>query len=417
VAGVVAVGLGAVSLVHFQEAKEESRKIQLIVAPPEGALRIAQVTVSPDGRHVAFNALMAGKNAIWVRDLDSPAARPLAGTEGGVPLTWSPDSRFLAFRSAAPEAKLKKIDLSSGSVLTIFDARDGNVTEASWGNGVIVFEQRQGIGRGLLRIPDTGGTPAQVTALTTAGERDAFPWFLPDGHHFLYTTVHNDREKDAVYIADADSKDTGQNARRVVAAGSNAEFAPLESIHQGTLLFVRDRTLMAQPFDADAARTTGDAVPVAEEVNPVGNSPKFDFWVSQNPRPYGVLAYTSGRMALPSDIELVWLDRSGTRVGEAIGRTGTAAAYPAISPDGKNVAYGRVDAQTGFGDIWLHDVASGGESKFTFNSRNNELPVWSPKATPSLFTPTAMGCFTFTASLRAGARRRRWWTKTSMKRF
>jgi dipeptidyl aminopeptidase/acylaminoacyl peptidase len=327
-------------------------------------------------------AAILGKNSIWVRDLDSPTARPLAGTEGGTPLTWSPDSRFLAFSTAAPDRKLKKIDLASGSVLTIFDARDGIIREASWGNGVVVFLQQTsiGLGIGIMRIPDTGGTPTQVTAINTAaGEGGHFsPWFLPDGRHFLYTADNRDRGKGAVYVADADSKDAAQNGRMVVAAGSNAEFAPVGSGGQGYLLFVRDRTLMAQPFDADAARTTGDVVPVAEQVNPIGNSPKFDFSVSQNLRPYGVLAYASGRVTAPSDIELVWLDRSGKRVGEALGQTSTAAPYAAISPDGKTVAYDRLDPQTGFSDIWLHDLATGGESKFTFNSRNNDLPIWSP---------------------------------------
>ena len=381
-AALFALVLAALAFVHFREPKEESRTIKLLVPPPENATAIGLVTVSPDGRRVAFVATIPGKNSIWVRDVDSLTARPLAGTEGGNPLAWSPDSRFLAFSTAAPDRKLKKIDLTSGSVLTIFDARDSIIREASWGKGVIVFLQQTsiGLGIGLMRIPDTGGTPTQVTAINTAaGEGGHFsPWFLPDGRHFLYTADNRDRGKGAVYVADADSKDAAQNGRMVVAAGSNAEFAPLGSGGQGYLLFVRDRTLMAQPFDADAARTTGDVVPVGEQVNPIGDSPKFDFSVSQNPQPYGVLAYASGRVTAPSDIELVWLDRSGKRVGEALGQTRTAAPYAAISPDGKTVAYDRRDPQTGFDDIWLHDVVSGGESKFTFNSRNNDLPIWSP---------------------------------------
>jgi len=102
-AALFAMGLAVLAFFHFREAKEESRKIQLMVPPPEGAQGIGLVTVSPDGRQVAFVAVIPDKNAIWVRDLDSPAARPLAGTEGGVPLTWSPDSRSLAFRTAQPD--------------------------------------------------------------------------------------------------------------------------------------------------------------------------------------------------------------------------------------------------------------------------------------------------------------------------
>lgn len=52
--------------------------------------------------------------------------------------------------------------------------------------------------------------------------------------------------------------------------------------------------------------------------------------------------------------------------------------WPAISPDGKTVAIDRSDAQTGYYDIWLHDLARGRDSRFTFNSKNNRFPVWSP---------------------------------------
>ena len=187
----------ALAFVHFREPKEESRTIKLLVPPPENATAIGLVMVSPDGRRVAFVAAISGKNSIWVRDVDSLTARPLAGTEGGMPLAWSPDSRFLAFSTAAPDRKLKKIDLASGSVLTIFDARDSIIREASWGNGVIVFLQQTsiGLGIGLMRIPETGGTPTQVTAINTAaGEGGHFsPWFLPDGRHFLYTADNRDR--------------------------------------------------------------------------------------------------------------------------------------------------------------------------------------------------------------------------------
>src|SRR5262249_54317547 len=131
-AALLALVLAALVFVHFREPKEESRTIKLFVPPPENATAMGTVTVSPDGRRVAFIAAIQGKYSLWVRDLDSLAVRPLAGTEGGRPLSWSPDSRFLAFSTAAPDRKLKKIDLASGSVLTIFDARDSSIIEASW---------------------------------------------------------------------------------------------------------------------------------------------------------------------------------------------------------------------------------------------------------------------------------------------
>ena len=67
-------------------------------------------------------------------------------------------------------------------------------------------------------------------------------------------------------------------------AGTNPAYAP-----PGYLLFVRERTLMAQPFDATTAQTTGDAAPVAERVDFSGPDARGEFSVSED-----VLAYTSG---------------------------------------------------------------------------------------------------------------------------
>src|SRR5262249_2475052 len=110
-----------------------------------------------------------------------------------------------------------------------------------------------------------------------------WPWFLPDGHHFLYTVRNSDPEKTGIYLADLASK----NRRRVLAANSNVVYAP-----PGYLLFLRERTLMAEPFDAAKTQITGDPFPVAEQVDYFDVSIQGQFSSSQN----GVLAYTSGSL-------------------------------------------------------------------------------------------------------------------------
>src|SRR5256885_8307242 len=95
---------------------------------------------------------------------------------------------------------------------------------------------------GLGRAAPGGGAPATLTEPDRAHGEDShrFPWFLPDGRHYLYTARNADRAKSAVYVADLDSKDR----RLVVAADSNAAYTP-----PGYLLFVREGTLMAQAFN------------------------------------------------------------------------------------------------------------------------------------------------------------------------
>src|SRR4029077_1791169 len=55
------------------------------------------LAVSPDGRRLVFVASNEGKSQPWVRPLDSPAAQPLAGTEGASYPFWSPDSAAVGF--------------------------------------------------------------------------------------------------------------------------------------------------------------------------------------------------------------------------------------------------------------------------------------------------------------------------------
>jgi WD40 repeat protein len=121
------------------------------------------------------------------------------------------------------------------------------------------------------------------------------------------------------------------------------------------------------------------AVPIAEQVDYVlGLGGEGLFSSSQN----GVLAYTPGSAG--AIVQLTWFDRSGKVTG-TVGTPGDVL-WPAISPDGATVAVGRRDPQTGFFDIWLYDLAHGTPSRFTFNSKDNDYPVWSPDGSHIAFT-------------------------------
>jgi hypothetical protein len=178
--------------------------------------------------------------------------------------------------------------------LTLCDVQ-GVGRGGSWSNNdVIVF----GVGTigSTFRIPAAGGS---ATPLTTPDQASGeafhrFHWFLPDGRHFLYTAVNQHAEKTAVYVASLDSKDR----KLIVTRNSNAVYAP-----PGYLLFVRERTLMAQHFDAGKLQTTGDPVPVAEQIDwfSPGYAVQNQFSASQT----GVLAYMTGG----SENNLQLLDR------------------------------------------------------------------------------------------------------------
>jgi len=365
-AGITTIGLGFVSYRHATE--EPPPVLKMSVLPPEkGVFTASSVpAVSPDGRRLAFVATLDGKNQLWVRDLDSLEARALTGADNAEEPFWSPDSRSIGFFA---DGKLKKIEIAGGPALTLCDAAAGR--GGTWSkDGVIVFALT---GAGTFRVPAAGGSSTPLTTPDKAGGGDhRFPWFLPDGRHFLYTTSADAEPKRAIFAASIDPEDQeSKTPKRIAAAASNAVYtAP------GFLLFVREGTLMAQPFNASKLQATGDAVPIAEKVDTyTGKADQYQFSASQN----GVLAYTSGSAG--RNLQLTWFDRSGKVTG-TLGAPGTVA-WGAISPDGKTVAADRMDR--GIYDIWLHDLGRGTASRFTFGPKNNQFPVWSPDGSRIVF--------------------------------
>src|SRR5260370_41357089 len=114
-----------------------------------------------------------------------------------------------------------------------------------------------------------------------------------------------------VYLGSRD----GKESRGVLPGTSGAWLAA------GRLLFIRDDTLLAQPFDATTGQAVGEAVPLADGVSgPVSASET------------GVLLYQMGGAASRSS-QMAWFDRGGKFLA-AIGAPGQSSS-PALSPYGK----------------------------------------------------------------------------------
>ena len=152
---------------------------------------------------------------------------------------------------------------------------------------------------------------------------------------------------------------------------SRVQYAP-----PGYLLYVREDTLVAQPFDADARELTGEAVPVAEGLgmDAVGLahfSASFD----------GTLAYRAGETRTR---QLLWVDREGREL-EAVGETGEYGdVWP--SPDGTRLAFDMPEGGSGSLDLWIRDLARGVTSRFTFDAGSDSSPLWSPDGRTIVFT-------------------------------
>ena len=331
-----------------------------IILTDKSALR--SIALSPDGTRLAFVARdPAGKNLLWIRPLDSLTAQPLLGTENPSFPFWSPDGRSLGFFA---DGKLRRIDASGGPPQTLGEApvpRGG-----SWSReGVILFSPV--VDGPLYRVSASGGLATAVTQLDKSrGESThRWPYFLPDGRHFLYLVASfgsgEEKEKMGIYVRSLDSKEE----RLIVAAKSTLAYAA-----PGFVLFRRERHLVAQPFDAQRLRITGDPLLVAENIQYFPQTSGALFSVSEN----GLLVYQSESTSVLS--RLLWLDRSGREIG-SLGAVGDQA-NPRISPDGKRVALDITDHQSGNVDVWIYQSAGGVATRFTSDPAIEAGPIWSP---------------------------------------
>jgi eukaryotic-like serine/threonine-protein kinase len=372
---VLALGLALAAILFNARRPEEPQRAvrSSIVLPEKSALRAA--VLSPDGTKMVCVARDAsGRNLLWIRLLDSLALQPLSGTESPAFPFWSPDSRSIAFFA---DGKLKRIDASGGPAQTLCDAPIGR--GGSWGKGGVILFAPVPEGA-LYRVSASGGAATPVTLKDhVRGETShRWPFFLPDGKHFLYLVAsfgsHADRERIGVYAASLDSKEEAFLAR---ASSSMAYAAP------GYLLFFRERNLLAQPFDAQSLRTTGDALPIAEDVQYFPQTYSALFSASGN----GLLLYQPRSSSAVS--QLVWFDRGGKATG-AVGAPGDQA-NPRLSPDGKRVALDVADPQTGNMDVWIYETSGGVGTRLTSDPAIDSDPIWSPDGRRVSFTSLRRG--------------------------
>ena len=335
--------------------------VALINPPPDAHFRLTSdlagpPVLSPDGTTIAFTATTAdAKTELWVRPVNAADAHVLPDTSEAIFPFWSPDSRSIGFFSGG---KLKIIEIGATTSQTLCDAQLGR--GGAWSaSGVIVFSASPVTG--LFQVSASGGSPSPLIQLDSAVHTSyRWPTFLPDGKHFLYFAMNHDPSKvsnNAIYYASLD----GHENRQLVRTQSNVVYAA------GYLLFSRGDQLMAQSFDADRGKLSGEPQAVASGVlNDVST-----WHTSASASDNGLLTFGNGSSGA---VQLVWMGRDGKEAGLAADNLKNLN-FARLSPQGDRIALG---IDNGVNDIWLLDLARGVRTRLTFGPTGNTIPLWSP---------------------------------------
>jgi Tol biopolymer transport system component len=357
---VILLSAAIVSAVSYMRlAQTPPRVITAEIAPPpkmhfNPAEFGGEPALSPDGRALAFCASdESGKTMLWVRSVDSLAARLLPGTEGASHPFWSPNSRTLGFFAAG---ELKTIEAEGGPAVAIAPSRDEG--GASWNrDGTILFIPD--IDKGVYAVAAAGGKPESVIAADPhKSGLFAHPRFLPDGKHFLFYLLDksNNPALSGTYFASLGGQD-----KHLVLDNTPAIYAA------GFLLYLRQGTLMAQAFDPELGRLKGD--PPQRVVDGITlNYFHNNFDASEN----GMLVYRGNSGA--NQKRLTWFDRSGKNLGV----TGEAADYwdVRLSPDGQKLASNSGNPNS---EIFVDELARAVRMRLTVDPQaDHGVPVWSP---------------------------------------
>jgi serine/threonine protein kinase len=369
--GLLLIFAAAMVLRERQPKIPQAPEMRLQIVTP-GDAGNAMFALSPDGQKLVFRS----QGQYWLRPLDSETSKPLPGTENSGSIIWSPDSRSFAFSAAD---QLKRFDMDLNLARTVAGVSGTGLKGGSWNSLGTLLLGLPGDWMPLYSLPANGGNAVPVTRLEPGQTLQTYPFFLPDGRHFLFFGRTTDGQ--GIYTGTLDSKVT----RKLFDADSAPVFAPPDRV-----LFARRGALLAQRVDLKTLDPVGEPVSISAEVfvdNSVGSS-SIRALVAASASADGSVAYR----ARGQQTQLAWVDRTGRVLAFIPGTEENdirEANDLSLAPNGRTIAFTKT--LNGNKDIWLLDLESGLPRRFTLSEAWDGAPIWSPDGKQLVFSSLRKG--------------------------
>jgi serine/threonine-protein kinase len=324
--------------------------------------------LSRDGTHLVVPDLFP-KLHLMMRVLREADWKPVPGSDGAYNVVFSPDSQWLAMES---NRKVQKIPVGGGDAITL--AEPYGRLGLTWGDdNTIVY-----VGdRGLMRVSSSGGDARPLATVNQAKGETAHrtPFFLPGAKALLFCIVHSGANQVAVL----DLK-TGQS--HVLAEdGYFPTYVPT-----GHLLFVRQSTLYAAPFDLNRLAVTGPEAAVLTGISG-GARQVGGYSVSDK----GLLVYLP-EGGTSNETRLGWMDLAG-RVEPISDAQRWGGGR--LSPDGRLVSVDMGIEGTRQQDaLWVYDRERRTKVRLVDTDRSpgaTWTPIWTPDSRRITFSARAKG--------------------------
>ena len=327
------------------------------ILPPDGASfqiegdQGAPPALSPDGSAVVFGA----GDELWYRSLRTGAQHILPDAHGAIFPFWSPDSSSIGF---FVDGQLKTLEINTGVIRTLCEAPAGR--GGSWSaRSIILFSPSV---RGVLyQVPSTGGSPSAVTPINPKlHTTHRWPFFLPDGQHFLYLATNHSfpqAEQNGVHLASLD----GKVDRLLMPSLAGAVYVP------GNLLYVKESNLYAQHLDLEGLSLTGPIARLADGIVVDVGVWHATFTASQA----NELIFQTGAASALSRLE--WVDRQGKHLSFASDKGDFLG--PRLSRSAQRIL---VDSGNPAADVWVFDASGENKTRLTFDGIVTSEAIWSP---------------------------------------